>query len=196
MDGQTITFCGGWKSISIITKKEPGGGRLGLEEEKMKKTNLLDYLDKTIEKTITDYDVALDWDTKNHTIEIIVRLFAENKAHLEIDDAEGVVSEEEIIEFEDGILLFNPQKSHFDEKDYLAVIPYEGKKGIAKSVIDALIEYLNEVLAQGQSDLLDFLDADDETAVFELNWDNQQLTKLVEEKQQNETDVYLPYPSY
>ena len=115
---------------------------------------------------------------------------------MEIDDAEGVVSEEEIIEFEDGILLFNPQKSHFDEKDYLAVIPYEGKKGIAKSVIDALIEYLNEVLAQGQSDLLDFLDADDETAVFELNWDNQQLTKLVEEKQQNETDVYLPYPSY
>lgn len=57
----------------------------------MKKTNLLDYLDKTIEKTITDYDVALDWDTKNHTIEIIVRLFAENKAHLEIDDAQGVV---------------------------------------------------------------------------------------------------------
>ena len=115
---------------------------------------------------------------------------------MEIDDAQGVVSEEEIIEFEDGILLFNPQKSHFDEKDYLAVIPYEGKKGIAKSVIDALIEYMNEVLAQGQSDLLDFLDADDETAVFELNWDNQQLAKLVEEKQQNETDVYLPYPSY
>ncbi|OQO67991.1 hypothetical protein BH747_13185 [Enterococcus villorum] len=162
----------------------------------MKKANLLDYLDQTIEAKITDYDVALDWDTKNHTIEIVVRLFAENKANLEIDDAKGVVSEEEIIEFEDGILLFNPQKSVFNETDYLAVIPYEGKKGLAKSVVDAIIDYLNDVLAQGQSDLLDFLDAEDETAVFELKWDNQELTKLVEEKQKNNADTYLPYPSY
>ena len=94
--------------------------KTGVGGSKMKKENLLDYLDQAIEKTITDYDVALDWDTKNHTIEIIVRLFAENKAHFEIDDAEGVVSEEDVIEFEDGILLFNPQKSNFDEADYLA----------------------------------------------------------------------------
>lgn len=93
---------------------------------------------------------------KNHTIEIVVRLFAENKAQFEIDDAEGIVSQEPIIEFEDGVLLFNPQKSVFDERNYLAVIPYEGKKGLAKSVADSLVEYLNEVLAQGQSDLLIF----------------------------------------
>ena len=141
--------------------------KTGVGGSKMKKENLLDYLDQAIEKTITDYDVALDWDTKNHTIEIIVRLFAENKAHFEIDEA-----------------------------DYLAVIPYEGKKGLKKSVVDALIEYLNEVLAEGQSDLLDFLDTDDETAVFELTFDNQKLAELVEEKQQNQSDAYLPYPSY
>ena len=170
--------------------------KTGVGGSKMKKENLLDYLDQAIEKTITDYDVSLDWDTKNHTIEIIVRLFAENKAHFEIDDAEGVVSEEDVIEFEDSILLFNPQKSNFDEADYLAVIPYEGKKGLKKSVVDALIEYLNEVLAEGQSDLLDFLDTDDKTAVFELTFDNQKLAELVEEKQQNQSDVYLPYPSY
>ncbi|MFR8908095.1 MAG: DUF3013 family protein, partial [Enterococcus faecium] len=113
-----------------------------------------------------------------------------------IDDAEGIVSQEPIIEFEDGVLLFNPQKSVFDERNYLAVIPYEGKKGLAKSVADSLVEYLNEVLAQGQSDLLDFLDEDDDEAVFELHWDNQQLAELVEVKQQNEADTYLPYPSY
>ncbi|HBM6575382.1 TPA: DUF3013 family protein, partial [Enterococcus faecium] len=84
----------------------------------------------------------------------------------------------------------------FDERNYLAVIPYEGKKGLAKSVADSLVEYLNEVLAQGQSDLLDFLDEDDDEAVFELHWDNQQLAELVEVKQQNEADTYLPYPSY
>uniref|UniRef100_UPI00292CA9AD DUF3013 family protein n=1 Tax=Enterococcus faecium TaxID=1352 RepID=UPI00292CA9AD len=51
----------------------------------MKKKDLLTYLDEIIEKQVTDYDVALDWDTKNHTIEIVVRLFAENKAQFEID---------------------------------------------------------------------------------------------------------------
>lgn len=162
----------------------------------MKKTTILDYLDTAIEKKITDYDVALDWDTKNHTIEIVVRLFAENHAHFELDDAQGVVSEEDIIEFEDGVLLFNPEKSTFDEQDYLAAIPYEGKKGLASSVADALIDYLNDVLAQGQSDLLDFLDAEDDSAVFELKWDNHEFARLVEENQQNGKETYLPYPSY
>ncbi|MGM9902748.1 DUF3013 family protein [Enterococcus hirae] len=162
----------------------------------MKKINLLDYLDQAIEKNIQDYDVALDWDTKNHTIEIVVRLFAENKAHLELDDAQGVVSEEAIIEFEDGILLFNPQKSRFDENDYLTVIPYAGKKGLSTDVIDALVEYLHEVLAQGQSDLMDFLDEEDDNAVFELKWDNQVFARLVEEKQATGQGYDLPYPSY
>ncbi len=67
---------------------------------------------------------------------------------------------------------------------------------MAKSVADSLVEYLNEVLAQGQSDLLDFLDEDDDEAVFQLHWDNQKLAELVEAKQQNETENYSPYPSY
>ena len=37
----------------------------------MKKKDLLTYLDEIIEKQVTDYDVALDWDTKNHTISIV-----------------------------------------------------------------------------------------------------------------------------
>ncbi|MEY8445958.1 DUF3013 family protein [Enterococcus ratti] len=162
----------------------------------MGKTNLLDYLDKKIEATITDYDVTLDWDTKNHTIEISVCLFAENKAHMEVDDVQGVVSEEEIIEFEDGVLLFDPKKSIFDEKNYLAVVPYEGKKGLPKSMIDALIEYLNEVLARGQNDLFDFLDEKNQKTMFELKWEEQCFTKLVEEKQKNGFDTYFSYPSY
>lgn len=70
----------------------------------MKKKDLLTYLDEIIEKQVTDYDVALDWDTKNHTIEIVVRLFAENKAQFEIDDAEGIVSQDQL-SIEDGVLL-------------------------------------------------------------------------------------------
>ncbi|OJG80536.1 hypothetical protein RV14_GL000598 [Enterococcus ratti] len=115
---------------------------------------------------------------------------------MEVDDVQGVVSEEEIIEFEDGVLLFDPKKSIFDEKNYLAVVPYEGKKGLPKSMIDALIEYLNEVLARGQNDLFDFLDEKNQKTMFELKWEEQCFTKLVEEKQKNGFDTYFSYPSY
>lgn len=49
-----------------------------------------------------------------------------------IDDVDGTLSEEEFIEFEDGLLFYNPQKSVVDDEEYLVTIPYEGKKGYAK----------------------------------------------------------------
>lgn len=155
------------------------------------KKDFLHYLDERLEK-ISDHEIALDWDTKNHTIEIVIRLFAENKEGQTIDDATGTISEEEIIEFEDGILLYNPQKSTFDPEDYLVTLPYEGKKGLSKGFIDGLVDYLEEVLNQGLDDLLDFLTDDSE--IFELHWDNEKLQASVD-KYRQETDM-LPYPSY
>lgn len=162
----------------------------------MAKETILTYLDNQLNKKITDYDVALDWDARNHTIEVVVRLFAENKQNLVIDDASGVESEEEIIEFEDGILLYNPQKSKFDGADYLTTIPYEGKKGIQQAILDALIGRLQEVLDQGQSDLLDFLADEDDEATFELHWDEVAFDQEVAAQLASGGTKYLPYPSY
>ena len=44
----------------------------------MKKATMLTYLEEQLEKHLGDYEVGLDWDRKNHTIEVIVRLYAEN----------------------------------------------------------------------------------------------------------------------
>lgn len=161
----------------------------------MKKPTILTYLDQQLTKKITEYDVALDWNTKNHSIEVVFRLFAENSAHEQIDDASGTLSEEEIIEFEDGILLFNPEKTVVDEEDYLAVIPYEGKKGIKQSILDGLVDYLNEVLNEGQSDLLDFL-TDEEQEIFELKWSDTAFNEAVQNYQTADGDTYIAYPSY
>lgn len=46
----------------------------------MTKETLITYLDKQLTKKITEYDTAIDWDAKNHTIELVIRLFAENAA--------------------------------------------------------------------------------------------------------------------
>ncbi|MTD42329.1 DUF3013 family protein [Erwinia sp. CPCC 100877] len=161
----------------------------------MKKATMLTYLDQQLSKKITEYDVALDWDNKNHTIEVVFRLFAENKENEQIDDAAGTVSTEDIIEFEDGVLFYHPEKSSFDEADFLAVIPYEGKKGLKKSLLDGFVDYLNVVLTEGQSDLLDFL-ADDEQEIFELNWSSEAFDAAVKKYQTADSDSYIAYPSY
>ncbi|OJG88809.1 hypothetical protein RV16_GL002389 [Enterococcus saccharolyticus] len=123
----------------------------------------------------------------------MIRLFAENTTGSVIDDAEGVASEEEVIEFEDGILFYHPEKSRFEEEDYLAVIPYEGKKGIEQAVIDGLVDYLQEVLDQGQSDLLDFLSEENDDEFFELDFSDEAFEQAIAKYGQK---GYLPYPSY
>ena len=50
-----------------------------------------------------------------------------------IDDVDGTLSEEEFIEFEDGLLFYNPQKSVVDDEEYLVTIPYEGKRATQSS---------------------------------------------------------------
>ncbi len=162
----------------------------------MAKETMLTYLDRQLTKKIPEYDVVLDWDARNHTIELVLRLFAENPNHLQVDDAQGVASEEEIIEFEDGILLFDPQKSSFAEEDFLAVIPYAGKKGIQKALLDALVDYIKEILTEGESDLLDFLNDESEEAVFELVFDQDQLLDRMNTYQESDGESYIPYPSY
>ena len=93
--------------------------------------------------------------SQNHTIEVIVRLYAENNEQVAIDDVDGTLSEEEFIEFEDGLLFYNPQKSVVDDEEYLVTILMK-EKGLRKAVLDGFIHYLKVVLDEGQSDLLDF----------------------------------------
>lgn len=161
----------------------------------MKKATMLTYLDQQITKKVTEYDVALDWNRKNHTIEVVFRLFAENTMHEQIDDVQGTVSEEEIIEFEDSILFYNPDKSFLADEEFLAAIPYEGKKGIKQSMLDGFVDYLNDVLTEGQSDLLDFLTGEGQD-IFELRWSQEAFEEAVQKYQKADGDTYIAYPSY
>lgn len=158
----------------------------------MVKETMITYLDKYLNKKIPDYELALDWDTRNHSFEIAFRIYGENKEQIEIDDVDGVASEEEIIEFEDAIVLVDPTKSDYDTENYLAVIPYEGKKGMKKNELAAVVDYLKDVIEEGQSDLLDFLADDSENAVFEMNWDDAVFKATIKPTDSS----YLPYPSY
>lgn len=151
---------------------------------------MLSCLEKQIETKLADYDTAVDWNAKNHTFEIILQLFAKNQTEEVINDAKGVSSDEEIIEFEDAILLYDPQKSQFNANEFLAVLPFAGKKGMKQNELVGLVDYIKDILDEGQSDLLDFLTSDKE--IFELAFSENKWTTYVKA---GPTD-YLPYPKY
>lgn len=65
MDRKAVAFCCVGKSLYLFTKKNQIEKDWGWRKENEKK-DLLTYLDEIIEKQVTDYDVALDWDTKSY----------------------------------------------------------------------------------------------------------------------------------
>lgn len=158
----------------------------------MKKENLLEVLEKELEKQITEADFAIDWNPKKHQFEVLVALFAENKDQESIEDEEGVVSEEEMIEFEDAILFYANDADVIPEDEYLAVVKFDRKKGLSREWLRLFASYLNEVLIEGQSDLLDFLE-DDSIEVFELNWNQAVFEEKVAAISAHQ---FVPYPKY
>ena len=98
-----------------------------------------------------------------------------------------------MIEIEDSILLYDPVKSKIDPDDYLACLPYAGNKGMKKSELVGLVDYIKEILDEGQGDLLDFLDQE-ETDVFELHFDDARYAQIV--AAYKGPDQMISYPSY
>lgn len=128
--------------------------------------DILNYLNQQIETKLTNnYEVFLEWDKRTHQISIVIELFVENQNHYAIEDIDGTEALD-IISFEDEILL-NGGKISVDNDDYLLVVEFDRKKGISRQFLDELVEELLITLDNGQSDLLDFVDNDEE--IFELS---------------------------
>lgn len=156
----------------------------------MAKYGFLSVLEEELDKHL-DFDFAMDWQKKNHAVEVTFILEAQNQAGVETVDDCGETSNEDIF-FEDYVLFYNPAKSSFDKDDYLAAIPYEPKKGLSREFLVYFAEKLNDVATEGLSALMDFLA--DETAVdFSLTWDAAAFEKGRAELQETE---FFGYPRY
>ena len=156
----------------------------------MAKFGFLSVLEEELDRHL-EYDFAMDWDKKNHAVEVTFVLEAQNADQIETIDHQGEVSNEDIV-FEDYVLFYNPEKTQFDSEDYLVTIPYEPKKGLSREFLAYFAETLNEVATEGLSDLMDFLA--DETAVdFGLTWD----TVAFEKGRADLTETeFFGYPRY
>ncbi|WP_407370605.1 DUF3013 family protein [Carnobacterium sp.] len=138
----------------------------------MAQETLLDYLGEALEESDFEFDWKLEWNKRQHAIELYFSIFAENKEnHVVIEDVEGTANEGEIIQFEDAICFFDPKKSKIQMDNYLKAIPFDFKMSIEKGYVDAVLKTLRIVVTEGQSDLLDFA-TDPSIDTFELNWND------------------------
>ncbi|HFI0786726.1 TPA: DUF3013 family protein [Streptococcus suis] len=156
----------------------------------MAKHGFLSVIEEEMDKHFA-YDYAMDWDKKNHAVELTFVLEAQNASGVETIDDQGEVSSEDIV-FEDYVLFYNPAKSTFDADDYLVTIPYDPKKGLSREFLAYFAQTLNEIATQGLDDLMDFLS--DETAPdFGLDWDADAFEKGRADLVEGE---FYPYPRY
>lgn len=159
------------------------------------KEDMLTWLDQMIEEYIGDsYDLSIDWNHKQHRIEIFMRLFAENKEDISVVDVCDVEAEN-IIEFEDSILLFSGNQENIDENDYLKIFSFDRRRGMDRATLAAIIMMMREVLDEGQSDLLDFM-TDDDIEEFELKWPEQQWLDCLQKAQQRYGNYQVAYPKF
>ena len=162
--------------------------RLGIKN--MAKFGFLSVLEEEMDKHF-NFDYALDWDKKNHALELTFVLEAQNQSSVETIDDSGQVSKEDIV-FEDYVLFYNKDKSQFDSEDYLVALPFEAKKGFSREFLAYFSQTLNEVATQGLDELMDFL-TDGSKLDFGLTWDAEAFENgraaLIE-------TTFYPYPRY
>ncbi|EHJ52095.1 DUF3013 family protein [Streptococcus macacae] len=156
----------------------------------MAKYGFLDVLDEELGKSFP-FDYEINWNKKNHAVEVAFLLEAENQSGIELLDEAGETMDQDIF-FEEAVIFYNPAKSRIAAGDYLAALPYEPKKGLSREFLAYFVDFLSQTAEEGLDALLDFL-ADPEAAEFEISWNSQAFDEG--RAKLTETEFY-PYPRY
>lgn len=156
----------------------------------MAKYGFLDALDHELAKKFT-YDYEINWDKKHHAVEIFYLLDVENPGVAVTDTADDEEASSENISFEDAVVFYNPQKSKLVAEDYLAMFPYDPKKGLSEEFITYFVRFLQDTADHELDALMDFLSSDQAefSGTIDLDAFNKGREALTE-------TVFLPYPRY
>ena len=156
----------------------------------MVKYGFLDILNEEMRQCFP-FDYEINWDKKNHAVEVSFLLEVQNANGIELLDVDGESSTEDIF-FEESVLFYNPTKSHLETEDYLTIVPYEPKKGLSREFLTYFVDFLKQTAEEGLDALMDFL-ADPAAEEFEIVWNNEAFEKG--RAGLTETEFY-PYPRY
>lgn len=159
--------------------------------------DIIDYLQESLEQKEPFFDWELNWNKRQHVIELFITIYTEMESEVVIQDTEGTVNKEEGIQFEDAICFYDPDKSKIVTDDYLHAFPFSIKKGLEKGYLDAVIKVLRIVVGEGQTNLEEFV-RNPEVETFELVWNEGNFNQTIETlKDTNRYDTTLvSYPKF
>lgn len=163
----------------------------------MAKETIITYLEANLEEQLSNFEWKVKRHKRQHIIEVAVVIYAESYDELITSDIDGTVNEPNLIQFEDSICFYDPQKSKVLPEDYLKIIPFDSKIGIEKGFLDAVLKVLRIVVQEGQTQLIEFV-KDPTIETFELEWNEANLDNTIEtlidiDRYDNQR---VHYPSY
>ncbi|MFD1428640.1 DUF3013 family protein [Lacticaseibacillus mingshuiensis] len=161
--------------------------------------NMLDYIGDKMDALDFDGDLDLNWDKEAHVIEVELTMYVEAKEGYEVEDQDGQTLEDgDEVDYADAILFYDATRMNGQDyaDNYLAVVPFEGKKGISQAAVVALFDQLQTLLDDGESDLLDFVDGTSDAETFSLQFDNAAYQAAVEAQPEAAKQTFYPYPKY
>lgn len=161
--------------------------------------NMLDYIGQKLDTLDFDGELNLNWDQEARVFEIEFTMAVEAGPDVEVEDQDGeTVEEGAAVTYEDAILLYDKTRLDGAEyaDNYLTVIGFEGRRGIQQAQVDALFNYLQVLLDDGQSDLFDFADGTSDEDTFVLTFDQAQYDAEYAAQPEAKKHVLLAYPKY
>ncbi|WP_127848235.1 DUF3013 family protein [Lacticaseibacillus hulanensis] len=159
---------------------------------------MLDYIGDKMDALDFDGDLNLNWDKEAHVIELEYTMTVTTDQEYQIQNQEGDVAESGEVSYDDAVLFYDKTKINGDDykEDYLTIIPFAGKKGIDQATVDGFFEYFQQVLDDGESDLLDFVDGTSEGDEFAVQFDQDALDAAIAQQPAPKADVFYAYPKY
>jgi hypothetical protein len=159
---------------------------------------MLDYIGDKMDALDFDGDVNLNWDKEAHVIELEYIITVATDQDFQIEDQEGETADDGSVSYEDAVLFYD--KTRMDGADYadqyLTVIPFNGKKGIDQATVDAFFEVFQQVLDDGESDMLDFVDGTSEDDQFEVKFNDDAFDEAVAAQNPAKAKTFYGYPKY
>lgn len=163
-----------------------------------KKENMLDYIGDKMDDLDFDGDLNINWDKEAHVMELEYTMTVQTTKDYTIENQEGEVAENGDVSYDDAVLFYDKTRIDGDEyaDNYLAIIPFAGKKGIDQATVDGFFAYFQELLDDGESDLLDFVDGTSKQDNFAMEFDEDAFKRAVAQQPAAKQAVYFGYPKY
>lgn len=141
------------------------------DEERVEtvETDLTHYIYEKMLDHAKNYQWRIVVDSHKNALELYFVVSLENETDQYVQDVNGQVNKNNLIQFEDVICLYDETSNRIVPSNYLYALPFNAELGIEEGHVDALLKQLNIIVSGANSKVREFL-LDASQDEFSLEW--------------------------